>query len=171
MLIIRKILFPISIIFFIIMSFRNLLFNYRILKSKKFTTPLIGIGNLSTGGTGKTPMAEYIFENFSEKFNLALLSRGYKRSTTGYIKASSESSPKSIGDEPYQILKKFKNIQVSVDEKRVRGVKNLILENNNLDAIVLDDCFQHRSISLGLNILLTTYKEPFLMIVFCLQEI
>ena len=161
MLIIRKILYPISIIYFIIISFRNILFNYKILKSKKYTIPLIGIGNLSTGGTGKTPMAEYIFENFSENFNLALLSRGYKRSTSGYIKASSKSSPKSIGDEPYQIFKKFKKIQVSVDEKRVRGIDNLILENKNLKAIVLDDCFQHRSISLKLNILLTTYKAPF----------
>ena len=108
MFLIRKILYPISAIYFIITSFRNILFNYKILKPKKFLIPLIGIGNLSTGGTGKTPMAEYIFENFSEKFKLALLSRGYKRSSIGYIKSSSTSSPKLIGDEPYQIFKKFK---------------------------------------------------------------
>jgi len=161
MLSIRKILYPISIIYLIIISLRNFLFNCGILKSKKYHIPLIGIGNLSTGGTGKTPMAEYIFENFSKKFNLALLSRGYKRSSSGYIKASLRSSPKSIGDEPYQIFKKFKNLLVSVDENRGRGVNNLILENKNLDGIVLDDCFQHRSISLKLNILLTTYKDPF----------
>ena len=161
MFLIRKILYPISAIYFIITSFRNILFNYKILKPKKFLIPLIGIGNLSTGGTGKTPMAEYIFENFSEKFKLALLSRGYKRSSIGYIKSSSTSSPKLIGDEPYQIFKKFKNIQVAVDEKRVRGVNSLIRENKNLRGIVLDDCFQHRSISLRLNILLTTYNDPF----------
>jgi len=122
---------------------------------------LIDVDDIVKTSTSIFSISEYIFENFSEKFKLALLSRGYKRSSIGYIKSSSTSSPKLIGDEPYQIFKKFKNIQVAVDEKRVRGVNSLIRENKNLRGIVLDDCFQHRSISLRLNILLTTYNDPF----------
>ena len=161
MVFIRKFFFPFSILYFLIISLRNILFDIGILKSKHFNVPLIGIGNLSLGGTGKTPLVEYIFKNFSENFNLSLLSRGYKRSSSGYFKADENSSPSLIGDEPYQILKKFKKIQIAVDQNRVRGVKNLINDFPSLQGIVLDDCFQHRYVSLKLNILLTTYNDPF----------
>lgn len=161
MVFIRKFLFPFSILYFLIISLRNILFDIGILKSKHFNVPLIGIGNLSLGGTGKTPLVEYIFKNFSENFNLSLLSRGYKRSSSGYFKADENSSPSLIGDEPYQILKKFKKIQIAVDQNRARGVKNLINDFPSLQGIVLDDCFQHRYVSLKLNILLTTYNDPF----------
>jgi|TARA_B110000503_G_scaffold61247_1_gene97191 tetraacyldisaccharide 4'-kinase len=158
---IRLFLFPFAILYTLITSLRNSLFNLKILKSHKFEIPLIGIGNLSSGGTGKTPMAEYIFKLFSNEFKLALLSRGFKRSSNGYIKANDSSNSNEIGDEPFQIFSKFKDVDVAVDENRVRGVTNLLKDNASLHSIVLDDCFQHRSISLQLNILLTTFKSPF----------
>jgi tetraacyldisaccharide 4'-kinase len=145
----------------LITSLRNGLFNLKFYKSKKFETPLIGVGNLSTGGTGKTPMVEFIFKLFSNEFKMALLSRGFKRSTKGYVKANEDSNSSDIGDEPFQIFSKFKKIDVAVDENRVRGVRNLLNENQKLQSIILDDCFQHRSVSLKLNILLTTYKSPY----------
>ena len=158
---IRLFLFPFAILYTLITSLRNSLFNLKILKSHKFEIPLIGIGNLSSGGTGKTPMAEYIFKLFSNEFKLALLSRGFKRSSNGYIKANDSSNSNEIGDEPFQIFSKFKDVDVAVDENRVRVVTNLLKDNASLHSIVLDDCFQHRSISLQLNILLTTFKSPF----------
>ncbi|MDC0389517.1 tetraacyldisaccharide 4'-kinase [Flavobacteriaceae bacterium] len=157
----RIIFYPFSLLYFVLTSLRNRMFDIGLLKSKSFDIPLVGIGNLSSGGTGKTPMVEYIFDNFSNNFNLSLLSRGYKKNRSGYIKASENSSASSIGDEPYQIFRKFNNIKVAVDENRVRGVENLINEEPKLQAIILDDCFQHRYVSLKLNILLTTYTNPF----------
>jgi|TARA_B110000238_G_scaffold126825_1_gene136907 tetraacyldisaccharide 4'-kinase len=145
----------------LITSLRNGLFNLKFYKSKKFEIPLIGVGNLSIGGTGKTPMVEFIFKLFSNEFKMALLSRGFKRSTKGYVKANEDSNSSDIGDEPFQIFSKFKKIDVAVDENRVRGVRNLLNENQKLQSIILDDCFQHRSVSLKLNILLTTYKSPY----------
>jgi tetraacyldisaccharide 4'-kinase len=138
-----------------------LLFDYNILNSKNYRIPLIGIGNLSMGGTGKTPLVEYVIRNFNNDYNLALLSRGYNRDLSGYIKANNKSTPNSIGDEPFQIFNKFNNIHIAVDEDRNRGVENLLKENNNLNSIILDDCFQHRYVNCKLNILLSTYSEPF----------
>ena len=152
---IRLIFFPFAILYTLITSLRNGLFNLKFYKSKKFEIPLIGVGNLSTGGTGKTPMVEFIFKLFSNEFKMALLSRGFKRSTKGYVKANEDSNSSDIGDEPFQIFSKFKKIDVAVDENRVRGVRNLLNENQKLQSIILDDCFQHRSVSLKLNILLT----------------
>jgi tetraacyldisaccharide 4'-kinase len=158
---IRLIFFPFAILYTLITSLRNGLFNLKFYKSKKFEIPLIGVGNLSIGGTGKTPMVEFIFKLFSNEFKMALLSRGFKRSTKGYVKANEDSNSSDIGDEPFQIFSKFKKIDVAVDENRVRGVRNLLNENQKLQSIILDDCFQHRSVSLKLNILLTTYKSPY----------
>jgi tetraacyldisaccharide 4'-kinase len=158
---IRLIFFPFAILYTLITSLRNGLFHLKFYKSKKFEIPLIGVGNLSTGGTGKTPMVEFIFKLFSNEFKMALLSRGFKRSTKGYVKANEDSNSSDIGDEPFQIFSKFKKIDVAVDENRVRGVRNLLNENQKLQSIILDDCFQHRSVSLKLNILLTTYKSPY----------
>ena len=157
----KHLLYPLAFIFFVITSLKNFLFEINFLKSKKFDLPLIGIGNLSFGGTGKTPMSEFIIENLNQKFNLAFLSRGYKRTTKGFVLATNHSKVEIIGDEPFQIFKKFKNIKVAVDENRANGIKNLIQMFPGLDAVVLDDVFQHRSINLKLNILLTTYDKPF----------
>ena len=136
---IRLILFPFAILYTLITSLRNSLFNLKFYKSKKFDIPLIGVGNLSSGGTGKTPMVEYIFKFFSKEFKLALLSRGFKRSSKGYVKANKDSNSSDIGDEPSQIFSKFKNIVVAVDKNRVRGVLNLLKQSKNLQSIVLDD--------------------------------
>ncbi len=161
MSIFRKLLFPFSLIYFIITYVRNFFFDYNILNSKNYRIPLIGIGNLSMGGTGKTPLVEYVIRNFNNDYNLAFLSRGYNRDLSGYIKANNKSTPNSIGDEPFQIFNKFNNIHIAVDEDRNRGVENLLKENNNLNSIILDDCFQHRYVNCKLNILLSTYSEPF----------
>ncbi len=157
----KYLLYPLMFIYFIITSLKNFLFEINFLKSKKFDLPLIGIGNLSFGGTGKTPMSEFIIENFNQNFNLAFLSRGYKRATSGFVLATNDSKVDTIGDEPFQIFKKFKNLKVAVDENRSNGIKNLIQMFPSLDAIVLDDVFQHRYINLKLNILLTSYNKPF----------
>lgn len=161
MTIFRKILFPFSLLYFLITQTRNFLFDIGVLKTKYFSIPLIGIGNLSSGGTGKTPLVEYILRNFNNDFNISLLSRGYKRNASGYVKANNNSTPSSIGDEPYQIFNKFKNIDIAVDENRVRGIENLVKENPLLQSVILDDCFQHRYVSCKINILLTTYNDPF----------
>ena len=157
----KYLLYPLSIIYFFVTFLKNYLYEINILKSTSFDLPIIGIGNLSFGGTGKTPMSEYIIENFNKSFELAFLSRGYKRSTNGFILASENSTVEQIGDEPFQILKKFKNIKVGVDVDRSNGVKKLIKEFPKIDGIILDDVFQHRSIDLKLSILLTTYRKPF----------
>tara|TARA_B100000768_G_scaffold55567_1_gene54093 strand:+ start:2288 stop:3307 length:1020 start_codon:yes stop_codon:yes gene_type:complete len=161
MAIFRKILFPFTLLYFLISQTRNFLFDINLLKTKHFSIPLIGVGNLSSGGTGKTPLVEYILRNFCKDFNMSLLSRGYKRHGSGYVKADNNSTPSSIGDEPYQIFNKFKNIDLAVDENRVRGIENLTKENPYLHSVILDDCFQHRYVSCELNILLSTYSNPF----------
>ena len=161
MCLLRYLLYPLSLIYFFITFLKNFLYEINILKSTSFDIPTIGIGNLSFGGTGKTPMSEYIIENFNKSFELAFLSRGYKRSTNGFILASENSTVEQIGDEPFQILKKFKNIKVAVDVDRSNGVKKLIKDFPKIEGIILDDVFQHRSIDLKLSILLTTYRKPF----------
>ena len=161
MTIFRKILLPFSLLYFLITQTRNFLFDIGVLKTKHFSIPLLGIGNLNSGGTGKTPLVEFILRNFYKDFNMSLLSRGYKRNGSGYVKANNNSTPSSIGDEPYQIFNKFKNIDLAVDENRVRGIENLVKENPHLQSVILDDCFQHRYVSCKLNILLTTYNDPF----------
>jgi len=157
----KFLLFPFGVLYYLITSIRNKFYDFNLLTSISFKVPLIGIGNLSSGGTGKTPMVEYLIRNFSEKYNTVLISRGYKRSTSGYVRATNKSNPSSIGDEPFQIFKKFKNINAVVDSNRVRGVSKIILEEPKTELVVLDDCFQHRKINLKLNILLTTYNSPF----------
>lgn len=128
--------------------------------------PVISVGNLSMGGTGKTPHVEYLIRLLSDDHQVATLSRGYKRKTKGFILADDETTAKDIGDEPFQFKSKFKNIQVAVDEKRVNGIEKLEENNPNLDVILLDDAFQHRYVKPGLSILLTDfhnlYKQDYL---------
>lgn len=159
---IQKWLYPFSFLYGIGVAFRNKLFDWEILRSKSFQLPVICIGNLAVGGTGKTPHTEYLVRLLKKKYQVAVLSRGYKRQTNGYLQASLESNIKAIGDEPYQIQQKFPRILVAVDEKRVRGIENLIaLKEPEVDVILLDDAFQHRYIEAGLNILLTDYHRLF----------
>ena len=141
---------------------RNKLFDWNFFQSKNFDIPVISVGNLAVGGTGKTPHTEYLIKLLCNQYNVAVLSRGYKRHTKGYVLAIPESTAESIGDEPYQIHQKFPSVTVAVDEKRCHGIEELLaLEKPSIDIILLDDAFQHRYVKPGLSILLTDYHRLF----------
>lgn len=142
-----------------IMLLRNLLFDFGILRSEKFPLPVISVGNLSFGGTGKTPHIEYLIRLLNDSVLTATLSRGYGRESKGFILGSRRSNVKYIGDEPMQFIKKFQNIKVAVDEKRVRGIHKLTEKFPDLGLILLDDAFQHRRVRPGISILLTDYHH------------
>ncbi len=153
-------LFPFSVLYGLITSFRNFLYDSKILKQHEFDIPVISVGNLTVGGTGKTPHAEYLISLLKKDFNIAFLSRGYKRKTKGFVLADKHSCVNNIGDEPVQIKQKFPDITVAVCEKRVVGIKKLISnEALNIDVIILDDAFQHRSVRPSINILLIDYTQ------------
>ena len=142
---------------------RHWMFNVNILKSKSFPMPIIGVGNLSLGGTGKTPMVEYLIRLLSDNYKLAVLSRGYSRDTKGYLTANHYSKHTDIGDEPMQYHNKFKhNLTVAVSENRRKGIKNLMHDDYNLDIILLDDSFQHRYVKPGISILLTDFHSLYM---------
>lgn len=163
----KLLLYPFSLIFGFIIVIRNWLFDRKILRSQSFDIPIIGVGNLSTGGTGKTPHAEYLIRLLSNKYKVATLSRGYGRSTKGFHAATTFSTPSEIGDEPLQFATKFNNLQVAVDENRCHGIRELINRYPKLDTVILDDAFQHRALKQGLSILLTDfyhlYTEDYLL--------
>jgi len=138
---------------------RNLLFELGLIPCEKFNIPVINVGNLSCGGTGKSPQIEYLIRLLSPKYFVATLSRGYGRNSSGFIIVSKRSKAIYAGDEPLQFAKKFDEIKVAVDEKRKRGIKLLIDKYPGLDVILLDDAFQHRSVKAGFNILLTDYHN------------
>ncbi len=156
MKLLRKILFPIVPIYFVITWLRNRLYDLGIKKSLAYDFPIICVGNLSVGGTGKTPMIEYLLRLLKDDYKSATLSRGYGRQTKGFVLADENASAGTIGDEPFQFYKKFKNVIVSVDADRRHGI-SVLRRNQNLDVILLDDAFQHRKVKAGLNILLTSY--------------
>ncbi|AJA69323.1 tetraacyldisaccharide 4'-kinase [Myroides odoratimimus] len=157
----RKLLFPFAILYGGITSLRNYLYSINILKRTSFSTPTIVVGNLSVGGTGKTPMVEYIIRLLKDKYKIATLSRGYKRKSEGFFLADEHTTMEQIGDEPFQYHHKFDNIAVAVDAKRVNGIENILKRRTDTQAIVLDDAFQHLAVKGGFNILLTTYDEPY----------
>ena len=157
----RKILFPFAILYGFITSIRNFLFDCGILKSYSFPIPVIAVGNLSVGGTGKTPQIEYLIRLLSNKYHIATLSRGYKRKSEGFILANTTSNAEILGDEPFQFYKKFSNIQVAVDANRKNGIEQLLSLSNKPDIILLDDAFQHRKVKAGFYILLTAYNDLF----------
>src|SRR3954466_15061305 len=163
---IRLLLLPFALLYGIVVAIRNWLFDKKILKSATFNFPLIGVGNLSVGGTGKSPMVEYLVELLQPHFKVATLSRGYKRKTKGYVLANERTTALEIGDEPMQFHVKFPGIAVAVGEERLDAVPQLLHDRPNLQAIVLDDAFQHRTIKAGLNILLTEYSNLFTYDVF-----
>jgi len=152
-------LFPFALIFRLIVDIRNQLFNLGILKSTSFNKAIISIGNITVGGTGKTPHTEYIINLLEEYYSLATLSRGYKRKSKGFFEAKTSSKISEVGDEPLQIKNKFPQITVAVDEKRVNGVNQLLKKEKAPQVILLDDAFQHRHITPGLNILLIDYNR------------
>jgi tetraacyldisaccharide 4'-kinase len=155
----RKILFPFAILYGFITGIRNFLFDKGILKSYSFDVPVIAVGNLSVGGTGKTPQIEYLIRLLSPKYKVATLSRGYKRKSEGFVLADATSNAAILGDEPFQFYLKFKNIQVAVDADRKNGIEKLLSQSNKPEIILLDDAFQHRKVKAGFYILLTSYGD------------
>ncbi|MET0300516.1 MAG: tetraacyldisaccharide 4'-kinase, partial [Flavitalea sp.] len=156
---VRILLFPFSLLYALAVWTRNTLYNAGVLRSQTFELPLICVGNLSAGGTGKSPMVEYLVRLLSPKFNSAVLSRGYKRKTEGYLLADANASAATIGDEPMQIFRKFPAITVAVGEKRAAAIPEILRERPSTDFILLDDAFQHRQVKAGINILLTDFNE------------
>lgn len=157
----RKILFPLAILYGFITGIRNFLFDKGILKSYSFQLPVIVVGNLSVGGTGKTPQIEYLIRLLSERFSLATLSRGYKRKSDGFILANANATAATLGDEPFQFFQKFPSIQVAVDADRKNGIEQLLAQDKKPEVILLDDAFQHRKVKAGFYILLTAYDDLF----------
>lgn len=156
MQLLRKILFPFSLIYGLVVFIRNYLFDIGLFKSISFTTPVICIGNLSVGGTGKTPMIEFLIDLLQGDKKIAVLSRGYGRKSKGFLLANENITVEDLGDEPFQIHQKFSDIAVAVDANRRNGISTLEKEIKP-DMILLDDAFQHRKVKAKFNILLTAY--------------
>lgn len=157
----RFVLFPFSILYGFIIWMRNKLYDKNILHSVSFNFPIICVGNLAVGGTGKTPMVEYLVRLLKDDYKVATMSRGYKRKTKGFAIASQNTTALDIGDEPMQFYKKFRDITVSVAEERLVSIPQLLHEKPDTRVIILDDAFQHRQVKAGLNILLTEYRDLF----------
>ena len=157
----RFVLFPLSILYGFILWVRNKLYDKNILRSVSFNFPIICVGNLSVGGTGKTPMVEYIVRLLKDEYKVATMSRGYKRRTKGFAIADKSTTALDIGDEPMQFYKKFPDITVSVAEERLVSIPQLLHDKPDTRVIILDDAFQHRQVKAGLNILLTEYRDLF----------
>ncbi|MDP4203241.1 MAG: tetraacyldisaccharide 4'-kinase [Bacteroidota bacterium] len=157
------VLWMLSGIYAVIVRTRNWMFDSKILRSKSFNFPIISVGNLTVGGTGKTPHTEYIVSLLSQSMKVATLSRGYKRKTSGFVLADASATGATIGDESYQIKRKFPEVAVAVDGNRRRGISKLLANKDlqPLSAIVLDDAFQHRYVTPGLNILITDFNRLF----------
>jgi len=152
-------LYPLSLIYGLVTGFRNFLYNMEILKSVEFTTPVICVGNITVGGTGKTPHTEYLAGLLGKDFKVAILSRGYKRKSRGFMIADPLSTAVDVGDEPLQMSRKLPEITVAVDVNRVRGVEQILEERPETNVIILDDGFQHRRITPGYSILLTDFER------------
>ena len=154
-------LLPLSWIYGSIVRFRNWLFDIGLKKSRAFSIPVISVGNITVGGSGKTPHVEYLIRLLHDKVKIAVLSRGYKRKSHGYVLADENTEMTEIGDEPFQMHQKFKDIYVAVDAKRVRGIDHLQNdgETKDVDVVLLDDAFQHRYVKPGINILLVDYHR------------
>ena len=154
-------LLPFSWIYGSIVRFRNWLFDIGLKKSKSFSIPIISVGNITVGGSGKTPHVEYLIRLLHDKAKIAVLSRGYKRKSHGYILANESTTMPEIGDEPFQMHEKFSDIYVAVDAKRARGIENLQNDevSKDVDVVLLDDAFQHRYVKPGISILLVDYHR------------
>ncbi len=168
----RFLLYPVALLYGIIVYCRNLMFDIGILRSKSFPVWVISVGNLSVGGTGKSPHIEYfirILDRLSPKYinmditasKTAILSRGYGRNTSGFHLVTETSTAQDVGDEPKQMKEKFKDVYVAVDEKRARGVKKLLEIDKNINLFLLDDAVQHRYVTPTFSILLTNFHKPF----------
>ena len=156
---INKWLTPLSWLYGLVVGFRNTLFEMGVLKSRAFTLPVISVGNITVGGTGKTPHVEYLIELLQGLSKVAVLSRGYKRKTKGFVMADFTTTAHDIGDEPFQMKQKYPKVTVAVDKDRVHGIEELTAREKNIDVVLLDDAFQHRYVKPGVNILLVDYHR------------
>lgn len=153
----RFLLFPLALIYKMVTDVRNFLYDINWFKSKGFQLPIVLVGNLSVGGTGKTPMIEYLVQLLSETYKITILSRGYKRQSKGFVLADENATVEQIGDEPFQYFSKFKNCSVCVCENRVEGIENILKILPQTELVLLDDAFQHRRIKAKVSILLTPF--------------
>ena len=158
---INVLLYPISLIYGVGVWLRNKFFDWGLLEEKSFNAPIISIGNITVGGTGKTPHTEYLIRLLQKRYKVAVLSRGYKRKSKGFVLASEDTDVSQIGDEPYQMKKKFPNVHVAVDSDRCHGIEMLFSNFTTADTevILLDDAYQHRYVKPGINILLVDYNR------------
>ena len=157
----RKLLFPFSALYYGTVWLRNFLFDTGFWKSQEYDSPIISIGNLNTGGTGKTPMTEFLIRLLKDRYSLSVLSRGYGRSTKGYRVVGANDDASDVGDEPLQYRTKFKNITVAVSEDRRTGIGNLLQGEATTEIIILDDAYQHRKVKPSFSVLLTSYSDLF----------
>lgn len=160
MAVLKIILLPLSLIYGFVVGIRNFFFNTGILKSQSFGIPIICVGNITVGGTGKTPHTEWLLSELSKEFRVACLSRGYKRRSKGFIRVTAQSTADEVGDEPLQIKSKFPEIEVACDTDRVRGIERLLALPLPPEVIVLDDAFQHRYVKADKNVVLVDYNHP-----------
>ncbi len=151
---------PLSWLYGMVVHIRHKLFDLKILRSEEFDIPVVCIGNLTVGGTGKTPVAELLIERFSEHYRVGVLSRGYRRRTKGFVLSTPTSSARTIGDEPRQMKLKYPSVPVAVCEKRAEGIRLLRKAHPEIELIILDDAFQHRYVEPWVNILLMDYNNP-----------
>ncbi len=158
---VRMLLFPFSLVYGLIVWIRNKLFDIGFFPSTYFNLPVICVGNLSAGGTGKSPLVEFLIASLQHKHRLAVLSRGYKRKTAGYALANTYTTALEIGDEPMQFFLKYPEVAIAVGEERVAAIPQLLHDRPETEVVILDDAFQHRAVSAGLNILLTDYNNLF----------
>ena len=156
---VRRVLYPFSLLYGAVTSVRNKFFDWGILSSESFDIPIISVGNITVGGTGKTPFTEYLIRLLQKDYQLALLSRGYKRQTKGAFLSDNNNTARDIGDEPFQIKKKFPDVEVVVAEKRIEGI-DIIKNQTATEVVLMDDAYQHRSVKPGLSVLIIDYNRP-----------
>ena len=159
--VVRILLYPFALIYGAVVWLRNRLYDAGFFSSIQFSVPVISVGNLSVGGTGKTPHVEYLIRLLQYQYRVATMSRGYKRRTQGFLLADENTNALRIGDEPMQYHMKYPDLGVSVAEERITGIPNLLQKRPYVEAVLLDDAYQHRSVKPGLNILITDFAKPF----------
>ena len=163
MQVLKYLLLPFSWLYLLVTSIRNELYDIGLFESYTFDVKVICVGNLSVGGTGKSPMIEYLIKSYKNEYHIAVLSRGYKRKTKGFVEVQSNMTADEVGDEPLQFKRKFESIHVFVDADRKNGIEQIQKQYPNINLVLLDDAFQHRRVNADINILLTTYNKPFYM--------
>lgn len=159
----RKALFPLKILFGSAVFVRKSLYKCGVLSRYKAPVPTLVVGNISTGGTGKTPMVDYLLSKFSGDFNLGMLSRGYGRTTKGYISIAPEATADRVGDEPLLLAQKHPNVRVSVCENRPKGIQQMLQDSPNIEAFILDDALQHLPLQPSFKVVLTTFQNPWFL--------